>query len=793
MTAPRLVALAATLVLALGRPVPAAAELPTQDWVRTETRTDCTAYDPLRQPFFGETHIHTSLSGDAAFVRVRTTPRDAYMFALGDELDLPPYDPNDVATRSAQIRRPLDFTAVTEHAEFLGEIRTCLTMGLPGYDHQNCIDARDALALPLGTPADPLPPIFVTFQLTITSPTPMRMPLCGAGDVNCLTQAGSAWQEIQDAAEEFYDRSAACDFTTFVGYEWTNNLNLFNLHRNIIFRNAEVPALPKSYYERPLLEDLFTDLETECLGVGNCDFLSIPHNSNVSGGLMFAPSNANGTPLTKAGAARRATHEPLVEIFQHKGNSECHPRSTSPNDEFCGFEQLNRLTLFTPAQTNLNPPPLNFTREALKEGLRRHNLLGANPFEFGLIGSTDGHGASAGGTVEEDFGAMGHLGVRDATPTNTMTRIGPGGVVNNGGGLAVLYAEENSRDALFAAMRRREAYATSGTRPIVRFFAGLPGKKLCESPDFVEEGYTTGVPMGGELGPVLAKKSPRFAILAMKDPGGNGEPSTPLQRLQVVKGWVDEGGQTREVVYDVAGDPNNGATVDLDTCVPSGAGFDTLCTVWKDPKFKAEERAFYYVRVLENPVCRWTTRLCNEQGIDCDGVVPPEFSDCCSGFVDKTIQERAWTSPIFYHPERFGLKGDVKLDNEPGKDKLKLQLTIGKIPPALNVETNDFTITVSDDDEIYTATLPAGSFEIKAPGTSYQYKDKEGLIDGVKLAQLKITKKGNAKIKFQTVGTDLPNADPSTHRVEVRVTVGDYDEADSRIWELKGTKLKATK
>jgi len=791
MSALRLVGLLAALLLVPSPPV--GAELPTQDWVRTETRTDCTAYDALRTPFFGETHIHTGLSGDAAFVRIRTDSRDAYLYALGNQIGLPPYDPNDLPTRFAQIRRALDFTAVTEHAEFLGEIRTCTTMGLPGYNHQNCIDSRAALALPLGTPDDPIPAIFVAFQLSTATPTPMRLPFCGVGGTDCLTQAGVVWQEIQDAAEEFYDRTASCDFTTFVGYEWTNNLSLFNLHRNIIFRNAEVPALPTSYYEEPLIEGLFTDLETDCLGVGNCDFVSIPHNPNASGGLMFNPANGDGSPLTEADAARRAAHEPLVEMFQHKGNSECHPLSTSPNDEFCGFEQLNRDTLFSTATPGLSPPALNFTREALKEGLRQHNLLGANPFEFGMIGSTDGHGSMAGGTVEEDFGSTGHLGTRERNAENILSRIGPGGVVNNGGGLAVLYAEENSRDALFAAMRRREAYATSGTRPIVRFFAGRPPKDLCERPDFIEEGYTTGVPMGGEIGPVLAKKSPRFAVLAMKDPGGNGEPSTPLQRIQIVKGWVDEDGETQEVVYDVAGDPDNGASVDLDTCVPSGSGADTLCKVWKDPKFKVEQRAFYYARVLENPVCRWSTRLCNDEGIDCNGVVAPEFADCCSDLVEKSIQERAWTSPIFYHPERFGVKGDIKLSSKPSKDKLKLQLTIGDIPPELDVETNDFTITVTDDDVIYTGTLPAGSFEVKSPGTSYKYRDTTGAIDGIKLAQLKVNTKGVAKIKFQTVNGSLPNADASTHRIDVRLTVGAYDETDSRFWEFKGSKLKSQK
>ncbi len=228
-------------------------------------------------------------------------------------------------------------------------------------------------------------------------------------------------------------------------------------------------------------------------------------------------------------------------MFQHKGSSECHPAS-SPNDELCGFEQLQRTQLFQNANPGLVPTASNFVRNALGEGLRQHDLLGANPFKLGFIGSTDGHSSLAGGVVEEDFGTTGHLGVRDGSAENILSRIAPGGITTNGGGLAVLWAEENSRDALFAAMRRREAYATSGTRPIVRFFGGRPPKGLCDDPDFVEEGYTRGVPMGGEIGPVLGRRSPRFAVLAMQDPGGGGEPSTPLQRIQIVKGWVDADG-----------------------------------------------------------------------------------------------------------------------------------------------------------------------------------------------------------------------------------------------------------
>jgi hypothetical protein len=797
MRSPRQLIHVVSLVAIFASATSAVAELPQQDWTRSETRADCASYDPLRTPFFGETHIHTSFSGDAAFVRVRTTPRDAYMFAQGQQIGLPPYDAMDQPTRFAQLRRPLDFTAVSDHSEFLGEIRTCLTSGLPGYDDPTCQDTRAELASPPAGITQPIPAVVIAFQLTIQAANPLRLGLCGPGGVNCTTQAALVWQDELDAAEEFYDRTDACAFTTFPAYEWTNNLNGYNLHRNIIFRNAEVPALPTSYYEQPLVEGLFGVLEDDCLDQpGNCDFVSIPHNSNASGGLMFQSSNADGSPLTKADAERRSAHEPLVEIFQHKGSSECQP-ATSPNDELCGFEQLHRLQLFSGTSANNVALPVSFVRNALEEGLRLHDLLGANPFELGFVGSTDGHSSLPGGVVEQDYGTQGHLGVRDGIAENILAAAPPGGVVTNGGGLAVLYAEENSRDALFAAMRRREAYATSGTRPIVRFFAGHPAKDLCNDPNFVEEGYTTGVPMGGEIGPVLGKKSPRFAVMAMKDPGGNGEPSTPLQRIQIVKGWVDAAGLTHERVFDVAGDADNGADVDLDTCATTGTGGAAqLCAVFTDPTFRAEERAFYYARVLENPVCRWSTRLCNSLGVDCStpGSVPAIYAKCCdAALVDKKIQERAWTSPIYYQPEGFGAKGGVKYGRSPGTDRLHLELTIGRVPSELDVGANALTVTVSDEDVVYTATLPAGAMITKRPGRDYAYEDATGSLGGLRKARLRINSRGIGTLTLDTVKLDLSNAQPSSHRVAVQLASGAYDQTDSRFWDVAHGKLSARK
>jgi hypothetical protein len=342
-------------------------------------------------------------------------------------------------------------------------------------------------------------------------------------------------------------------------------------------------------------------------------------------------------------------------------------------------------------------------------------------------------------------------------------------------------------------MRRREAYATSGTRPIVRFFGGRPPKGACDSPDFVEEGYTRGVPMGGDLGPVLGRRSPRFAVMATKDPGGNGEPSTPLQRIQIVKGWVDGSGQTHERVFEVAGNRNNGAAVDLDTCAPSGAGAAQLCSVWEDPSFRPEQRAFYYARVLENPVCRWSTRLCNSLGVDCNnpGSYPAIYNDCCSTIVEKTIQERAWTSPIFYQPEGLGTKGQIRYGKSPATDRLRLELTIGRVPAELDVNANSLSITVSDDDLIYTATLPAGTLIERAPGRVFAYSDPTGSIGGIKKARLRINKHGTGTLTIDTVPLNLANAQATDHRVAVQLASGTYDQTDSRFWELTQGRLKA--
>jgi hypothetical protein len=740
---------------------------------------------------FGETHAHTAYSFDVVTGGVVEEPRASYDFAKGDPIDLPPYVMG-VAQRTAQLRRALDFTALTDHAEMFGETSICLTPGLPGYDDPVCQDYR--AGIPQLDPGIGSFATFVTPYLAITPP--MRHAFCGMNDANCLAEASVVWQDIQDAAAEKYDTSAGCTFTTFVAYEYTRAPLGANLHRNVIFRNHIVPALPTSGVEAPEPEQLWNALQTECIdGLAGCDVLAIPHNSNLSGGLMFVPENADGSPLTGADAAFRARMEPIVEISQHKGDSECRPGILS-TDELCGYEKMTNTLLGVSPGGGIVYDPRLFVRNALKEGLEIEESVGANPFRLGILAATDTHNATPGLTSEEDWGSKGHFGTRDAPPefmlTDPITAPLSGGYEAHPGGLAVVWAEENSRDAIFSAMRRREIYGTSGTRPIVRMFAGDYSGDPCNSGMLVEDGYRRGVPMGGELGALRGAKSPVFVVQAVKDPGGGSppEPSTPLQRIQIIKGWVNSTGSTQERVFEIAGDPNNGATVDTDTCTPTGPGFDTLCAVWEDPDFLPDQRAFYYARVLENPVCRWSTVLCNAEGVDCGNPpVPAGLEACCDPDVPKTIQERAWTSPIWYRPESFSkFRSSIKLKGD-GRDALKIKARMERAPAQLDPASEDITITVSDDDTIYAATIPAGTLIQTKPG-SWGLSDPLGSVDGLKRVQVRIDGRGRAKVSFQTVRTDLPNADLTDHFIHTSLEVSSFTAEHVRLWAADGTTLR---
>jgi hypothetical protein len=641
---------------------------------RTEEREACTVSDPLRQPLFGDLHVHSSYSFDSYISSQRNDPLDAYRYAKGEAIFLP--DESGNPTVEARIQRPLDFAAVTDHAEFLGQINVCTTdSGQLGYWWPHCIMTRASHYWTQLLAAS----WWVSLGVTSADESAKSF-ACTLSD--CDAASVETWRRIQDAAEEHYDRSAECRFTTFVGYEYTDAPDSFNMHRNVIFRNADVTPRAISTYDTGSgnVPRLWQLLREECLESGtSCDVLAIPHNPNLSGGLMFRD------PANSTEAKDRLALEPLVELVQHKAASECRfdrfaGRGVGTEDELCDFEQVvaDNLTMLGSVHGEVLAPEAapvpveafarrNMVRNVLKDGLAIEREQGTNPFVMGFIGSTDTHSATPGAAEEDNY--TGHLGRRDAGYRNVQDHF-----FSNPGGHAVVWAEENSRDAIFEGMRRRETYATSGTRPVVRFFAGpeLP-ENLCRSPRMVEQADQLGVPMGGRLRGDGTGRPPSFLVNALKDPGIPGQAGTDLQRIQIIKGWIDASGETHERIFDVAGDADNGASVDPNTCRPTGTGAAHLCAVWQDPEFDPNQSAFYYVRVLENPTCRWSTLQCQSAGVNpfadnCSesadaatalaqarGAEGDVYGKCCidpaeEPFYTPVIQERAWTSPIWLEP-----------------------------------------------------------------------------------------------------------------------------------------------
>ncbi|MBK9467342.1 MAG: DUF3604 domain-containing protein [Gammaproteobacteria bacterium] len=588
----------------------------------------CPDYNPLRNVYTGDLHVHTALSLDAATQDTRARPADAYRFARGEPLAVQPYDDDGRALRELRLARALDFAAVTDHAELLGEVSLCQTPGSATHDSWQCLLYRHV-------------PRAAYYLFNFTASRNRRLGNCGEDGAVCREAAAGPWSEIRQAAADALDASGQCRFTSFVAYEWTGTRggNAGNMHRNVIFRGDVVPRLPISFVDTGSPEKLWEMLDSECrAGLPGCEVLAIPHNSNLSGGYMFDGLRVEGTPYTAADAALRARSEPLFEIVQHKGASECYAGSSAgiAADEYCGFEQLPYDAFAGQnfeSRRQAPGPETGFFREILRDGLRLEKTLGTDPYRMGVIGSTDTHLGAAGGVSEADFIGHGGAGVpaRDGVPQGLpdSPEFGPGG-------LAMIWAEQNTREALFAAMQRRETYATSGTRPQLRFFGGwdFPAD-FCASAQMVREAYARGVPMGGELeraaGSVAA---PVFVVAALRDP----LEGSPLQQLQLVKGWVDAQGESRERVVTLAS---------------ADAGADSLCAVWRDPAYEPGDSAWYYVRLLEMPTPRWSARICAANKVDCadPGSIGEGLEVCCSPEHRDSIQERAWSSPIWVSAE----------------------------------------------------------------------------------------------------------------------------------------------
>ncbi len=599
----------------------------------TENREPCAEYDVLRRPLFGDLHVHTARSQDASTQDTRMSPRDAYRFARGEALEIQPFDDRGVGMRQVRLDRALDFAAVTDHAEQIGEVHICNTPTAAGHGSLACRIYRS------------FPRVAFYLFNGRYSMFQSRWGFCGENGEICLAAAGVVWQEHRDAAEQYYDRSSRCAFTSLVAYEWTAAPKRgAHLHRNVIFRNELVPDVPISVMETTEMAiNLWRMLDAACRdGKPGCEAITIPHNSNWGRGTTFSSASIPDAEITAQESEIRARYDRLVEIMQHKGESECalYPGVT---DEGCGFEKAPDP--FAMGDTAFEA--INFARDALKRGLALESPLGINPLAFGQIGSTDTHLGTPG--LVKERGHPGHGGA--GKPGNEVfDEPGlPDAATLNPGGLAVVWAEENSRDAIFEAMRRRETYATSGTRPELRFFGGWTyAQETCADGNVAATGYSEGVPMGADLPERMADAgAPTFLLAASRDPHPNGG---DLEQIEIVKGWI-ENGQAKEIVLSVAGGASE-ASVDVDTCERKGRGETHLCSVWRDPDFDPAEPAFYYARLRETPSCRWTQWACVDAGVSCDdpSTIPDGFGICCRGEVEATIQERAWSSPIWYRP-----------------------------------------------------------------------------------------------------------------------------------------------
>lgn len=620
----------------------------------SEAREPCANADPLRVPLFGDVHVHTSFSFDAAANSIGTSPADAHNFALGEPIPFFPVGENGEPAGSIRIDRPLDFLAVTDHGEFLGERALCRDPQSPQYSSAFCEEYRTGERHGMRM-----------LGRVITSETPRRVPeLCGDDGALCLEYAQLPWQRIVEAAEAAYDRSPGCAFTSFVGYEYTGTPGTSNYHRNVIFRNANVPARPVSYIDAPVDSLLWSELDAACGAVDGCDYLTIPHNSNLANGRMgpyrgIEPTEAN----RRAYAEQRQRREPVMEMFQHKGGSECINGLTTvlgQPDELCDVEAvrvigraetyqtaqmvdgemvLGETTEVTeecaPGESSSNGmvgagcvSATDYARSGLLVGLAEEQEIGVNPIKLGMIAASDTHVSTPGAVVESDW--RGHV-TGESTPAE---RLEPGlltsGIDGNPGGLAGVWAVENSRDAIFDAMLRREVFGTSGPRIVPRLFAGWDyDTEMCGSADLVARGYAGGVPMGGDLRGGMPGERPTFVAWAARDPAPSAQ---RLESLQLIKGWIDADGRARNSVIPIAGGEGQVAR-------------DTLCSVYRDDEFDPALPAYYYLRVVEPPTPRWST-------FDCQRIRESERPPVCSdGSYPETIREMAWTSPIWYRPQ----------------------------------------------------------------------------------------------------------------------------------------------
>ena len=575
--------------------------------------------NPEKSLYYGETHMHTAYSLDAFIGGTHQTPDDAYRAAKGESVI--------VNGLPHQIRRPLDFAAVTDHAEYIGEMYSALNKHAPGHDNPliqqllqlSSIEEREKWFYK-----------YVISNNRGDSPGHTEF-FAGESTLN------SAWKIAVDAAQK---HNAPGKFTTFIAYEWSAAPKGGNLHRNVIFRDSKVPVRPMSYIDLNREEGLWqwlSDLEQQ--GIRG---LAIPHNSNASKGMMFPDANSQGEPLDLEYAQMREHFERAIEMMQVKGNSEVH-RKFWAADEFADFENADSMAQFS----DRKPEKRNFVRSGVVKGLALEQKLGVNPFKLGFVGGTDSHNGMMSDVDEDNF--VGAHGPEDGSVKER--REGQVTSWLNSRDLSIgsitgVWASSNTRGAIWDSIHNRETFVTSGPRMAVRFFGSWNyDKSLNLGPDVIARSYQQGVPMGGDLIGPASGKSPRFLVMASKDALGAN-----LDRIQIVKGWVDASGELKDRVFDVTWSgqrspgadgklPRVGNTVDLNTATyRNSIGAPELSVIWEDPDFDPELSALYYARVIEIPTPRWSTYDAVRAGL-------PLLED-----VPAVIQERAWSSPIWYKP-----------------------------------------------------------------------------------------------------------------------------------------------
>lgn len=589
-----------------------------------------------RQAYYGDLHLHTSYSFDAyVLFGAKVDPDGAYRFARGESVEF--------LGSGAKRNEPLDFLAVTDHSENIGVFNSL--------DDPNSEFSKSDVGQAFK--ANPVKTFFDSLSNGRWASGKM---LEGVKDVKALAQ--SAWQREVEAANRNYRPGV---FTTFIAYEWTSMPDGQNLHRNVIFRGDKAPN-PFTSVDSPKPEDLWNWLDK--IRKDGYEALAIPHNSNASNGLMFDWNDSNGRPIDQAYAEQRASDEPLVEISQNKGASETHP-ILSPNDEFSSFEFYDHL-LTSPKKSK---PEGSYVRDALGRGLEiAQRTGGVNPFKYGIIGASDFHNGLSASSEDAFVGTFGGIDPTRPLPNtaeffkdwgDARKNVSANLYENGGGNLTGVWAERNTREAIYDAFRRKETFATSGTRLKVRFFGGwdFPSAALANAAaltdaKWVHDAYASGAPMGGDLPAKPAKAAaPKFIAWGIKDPNGAN-----LDRLQIVKIWLQDGKHV-ERIYELALsngrkiDPRTGKapavgnTVDLKTAsYKNTIGASQLSAVWQDPQFDPRVPAAYYLRLLEIPTPRWSTIVSVKRG----EALPPD--------VPATIQERAWSSPIWYVPGKATLR-----------------------------------------------------------------------------------------------------------------------------------------